>query len=486
MVKCEMNKTQKIIKTFFLTLFVTIVCMCSTVFAASEPIGSINYPASLKVGGNGVSYTYKDPTSNGYETKNLGLQLIELKKGAEAEAYVKSQASYYSSSTPTSCWYLFKIRLYYISSSETTATPISASDLIYSSSFYSDKKTQLTHPEEADLYLYTSKNYRTDIYPGTSTNPNYIDFYYGILLDNCTSIDYPIIKLTNYSNLREVSYVSTNPNYSVGKDITKTKITGLKHKAYTGKAQSQSLTIKDGSTTLKKDVDYKLSYKNNTKVGEAIVRIIGIGKYAGVSEQYFFITPAAPKSLTVSNQTNNSISLKWTKDSTAYGYKIYMYKPSTKKWVCVKTTYSNTAYIYTDASKKDLIPCYGYKFRVSPYIHKISSATGKYTDVNVAYRGITAYTRPTKSKITKATRPAKRTVSLTWVKSPRVSGYQVIVYKAYGLKNVVKTYYTKGTSKKVTGLTSGKWYYVAVRPYKTINGKKLYSDSYEYYYSKIK
>ena len=48
MVKCEMNKTQKIIKTFFLTLFVTIVCMCSTVFAASEPIGSIKYPIGLK------------------------------------------------------------------------------------------------------------------------------------------------------------------------------------------------------------------------------------------------------------------------------------------------------------------------------------------------------------------------------------------------------------------------------------------------------
>ena len=33
-------------------------------------------------------------------------------------------------------------------------------------------------------------------------------------------------------------------------------------------------------------------------------------KYAGVAEQYFFITPAAPKSLAVSSQTINSISLK--------------------------------------------------------------------------------------------------------------------------------------------------------------------------------
>ena len=102
-----MNKTQKIIKTFFLTLFVTIVCMCSTVFAASEPIGSINYPASLKVGGNGVSYTYKT-YSSGYVTKNLGIRLMELKKVAEAEAYVKSKDSNCSSSTSTSCWYVFE------------------------------------------------------------------------------------------------------------------------------------------------------------------------------------------------------------------------------------------------------------------------------------------------------------------------------------------------------------------------------------------
>ena len=462
--------------------------LCSTVFAASEPIGSINYPASLKVGGNVITYNYKtySKSTSSYVTKKLGLQLRELKKGAEAEAFVRSKSSSDKASTATSTWYVFKIRLYYFSSTETTATPVRGSDLLNNYSFYSENKIKLNYLDTA-YYNYDSSNkYATYFYPGTSTNPNYVDFYYGILLDNCTTNDYPIIKFTNYSDLNEVSYVSTNPNYKVGKDITKAKISGLKHKAYTGKAQGQSLTIKYNNTTLKKDVDYKLSYKNNTKVGEAIVRIVGIGNYAGVSEQYFFITPAAPKSLKVTSQTNNSISLKWTADSTAYGYKIYMYKPSTKKWVNIKTVYSNSTTIYKDCNKKNLSSAYGYKLRVAPYINKKSSATGKYTDTFVAYRGITAYTRPSAVKITKFSRPAKRTASLSWAKTSRVSGYQVIVYKTYGLKNVVKTYYTKGTSKKITGLSSGKWYYIAVRPYKTINGKKLYSSNYYYYYSKIK
>ena len=134
----------------------------------------------------------------------------------------------------------------------------------------------------------------------------------------------------------------------------------------------------------------------------------------------------------------------------------------------------------------DLKSATSYKYKIVAYYRFIDPRTLNYSNKDFANITVSVTTRPTKSKITKATRPAKRTVSLTWVKSPRVSGYQVIVYKTYGLKNVVKTYYTKGTSKKVTGLTSGKWYYVAVRPYKTINGKKLYSDSYEYYYSKIK
>ena len=232
-------------------------------------------------------------------------------------------------------------------------------------------------------------------------------------------------------------------------------------------------------------MDYKLSYKNNINVGEATVSITGIGNYSGVSEKYFFITSPAPKSLIVSAQTSNSISLKWSSALKANGYHIYMYNPTKKIWVKIKTTSSTSAYICKDTNNNYLIPCYGYKFRVFPYIYKKSSTTGKYTNTFTAYKEITAYTRPTYS-IIKYSLPSKRTVSLTWTKSPRVSGYQVVVYKTKGLKNVVKTYYTKGTSMKISGLSSNKKYYVTVIPYLTINGKKLYCDKYKYYYTKIK
>lgn len=45
------------------------------------------------------------------------------------------------------------------------------------------------------------------IYPNSSSNSNYVDFYYGILLDNCTPNDYPIIKFNNDYELKNLLYV---------------------------------------------------------------------------------------------------------------------------------------------------------------------------------------------------------------------------------------------------------------------------------------
>ena len=481
-----MNKTQKIFKTFILTLLISIVCICSTVFAVSEPIGSIDNPIPFKVGGDPITYKYTYQSTEGTTTKTLELTLLDQKKGAEAEEFVHANRENCLKSTSKTCWYLYKIRMSYLSSSEKEPTPFAGSQLLNSFCFYNTQKVQLLHPDAGSFYFaYTDDNFYERVYPNASSETSYIDFYYGIILENTTANDYPLIRICNFLDSKELSYVCTDPNYSVGKDINKTKIYGVKDKPYTGKARTQTITIKDGTYTLKKDVDYKLSYKNNINVGKATVTITGIGNYSGVCEQSFYITPPAPKSFIVSAQTSNSISLKWSSTSKAKGYHIYMYNPTTKIWVKVKTTSSNSTTINKDANKKDLIPCYGYKFRVFPYIYKQTSTTGKYTDTFTAYKEITAYTRPTYSNI-KYTLPSKKTIYLTWTKSPRVSGYQVVVYKTKGLKNVAKIYYTKGTSMKISGLSSNKKYYVTVRPYLTINGKKLYSDQYYYYYTKIK
>lgn len=54
-----------------------------------------------------------------------------------------------------------------------------------------------------------------------------------------------------------------------------------KKKVYTGKAIKPAVTLVVNGTKLTQGTHYKLSYKNNKKVGTATIVIIGIGKYAG-------------------------------------------------------------------------------------------------------------------------------------------------------------------------------------------------------------
>ena len=92
------------------------------------------------------------------------------------------------------------------------------------------------------------------------------------------------------------------------KPITKATVTGLSAKTYTGKAIIQTLTVKSGSTTLKLDTDYSVSYKNNTNAGTATVTITGKGNYAGTKTATFKI-----------NKANQAITAKTTASSIDVG-----------------------------------------------------------------------------------------------------------------------------------------------------------------------
>lgn len=70
-----------------------------------------------------------------------------------------------------------------------------------------------------------------------------------------------------------------NPVEDVKKDITACTVGGIKNKTYNGKAQTQSVVVKDGETKLIQDTDYTVSYKNNKNAGTATVTITGIGAY---------------------------------------------------------------------------------------------------------------------------------------------------------------------------------------------------------------
>ena len=79
---------------------------------------------------------------------------------------------------------------------------------------------------------------------------------------------------------------STSKTFTIAKatkSINKCTYT-LSHSTYTydGKPKTPAITIKDGSKTLKKGVDYTVTYKNNTEVGSyAAVCVVGKGDYDG-------------------------------------------------------------------------------------------------------------------------------------------------------------------------------------------------------------
>lgn len=62
--------------------------------------------------------------------------------------------------------------------------------------------------------------------------------------------------------------------------------------SFDGKFKTPSVTVKLGSTALRKGIDYVVSYRNNKNVGKATVVITGKGLYAGTITRTFVINPA--------------------------------------------------------------------------------------------------------------------------------------------------------------------------------------------------
>ena len=118
----------------------------------------------------------------------------------------------------------------------------------------------------------------------------------------------------------------------------------------------------------------------------------------------------------------------------------------------------------------------------------VNTASGGYEPVvnqmatEQAYYALAAYrnTVPDKTTISKAVKSGSTSVKVTWKKAPSssaCSGYQVVLATNSGFTKNVKKVAVSGrstVSKKVTGLSKGKTYYVKVRAYKTVNGVKVY------------
>ena len=233
-------------------------------------------------------------------------------------------------------------------------------------------------------------------------------------------------------------------------------VSGISAKTYTGKELTQAAVVKDGSKTLVSGTDYKVSYKNNINAGTATVTITGIGNYTGSVNKTFKINKAA----------NAVTASDFTRSYSAKAQAITLGAKATGGTLAYKS--SNTKVTVSTAGKVTLPK----KFTGTV---KITVTAGN-SNYKTATKTITIKV-PAKTNLSKVTSPSAGKMKITWNQNTAVTGYQI----QYGLKSsfsgAMKATISKNStvSRTIKSLKKGKKYYVRIRSFKTVSGKKYYS-----------
>ena len=231
-------------------------------------------------------------------------------------------------------------------------------------------------------------------------------------------------------------------------------ISGVVDKTFTGKAQTQSISVTLNGEKLTQGEDYYVKYYNNTQAGTAKVLVFGQGEYGGMAQQSFTIAPGSLSKLC-------TVSVSETKLT----YTGSVCKPTTTvKLGSTKLTLGTDYTLsYSGACKK-----------VGAYKVTITGK-GNYTgSVKKTFKII-----PRATWFTSLVRSGNK-ATLKWKKrTTQVSGYQLqySTSKTFASSKTKKKTFSKTstTKKKLTSLKRNKRYYVRVRTYKKVNGVKYYS-----------
>ena len=320
--------------------------------------------------------------------------------------------------------------------------------------------------------------------------------------------------------------------------LTAANVSSIAGRSYTGKEIKPAVTVKYGGKTLVSGKDYTVSYSNNVKVGTAKVTVTGIGNYSGSVEKTFIIAPvkqtitaaeSACKGIKISwledesttgyeilyrpNSGGDSVSkrVSGTASTTITGLtggKAYYVKVRglTKDG---STTYFGTwsNEVTVKAAKYDIT-----KAKVSGIADKVYNGKNQTQKIKVTYGGKTLksgtdYTlkyasrknvgtatvkivgagdyagtikktfkiNPEKQKIEKLITKSKG-FTVKWAKTAYAAGFEIQYAENAKFSRAKKVTVSDGTSvkKSVTKLKSAKKYYVRVRTYTTVSGKKYY------------
>ena len=277
-------------------------------------------------------------------------------------------------------------------------------------------------------------------------------------------------------------------------------------------------------------VDYEIvDYSNNINAGNATIKISGINGCTGEPELYFRINPASItncqlETKVVSGEVLCTLTFNGTKlaQGKDYTYTITEIDPSTGKTksgyyfivlqginnfngkinIPVKgtltkptssgnyITLSKSTYTYSGSANKPKVTVYNKnKKAINPYYYTVSysSNTNPGTaKVSVKFRNgysgtvTKTFTINPKGTTISSVTAASKAFTVKWKKyATQTTGYEIWIATNSGFTKGKKSYFVTSnstTSKKITKLSGKKKYYVKIRTYKTVSGKKYYSS----------
>ena len=220
---------------------------------------------------------------------------------------------------------------------------------------------------------------------------------------------------------------------------------------YTGKAQKPAVKVTVSGKALSTD-DYSVAYSNNKNAGIAKVVITGKGNYTGKVESTFVIKKA---SQTIQKQT-------------VYAYSKYVKMKASAKG---KVTYTSSNKKIATVNKKT-----GFVTAKKPGKVQIKVTAAATANYKKSTGTITLIVVPATPTVKKAAAYKTKAIKVSYKKVSGASGYQITYATNKAFKNAKSTYVSgKKSSAVIKNLKKGKKYYVKVRAYKKINGKKFYS-----------
>lgn len=253
------------------------------------------------------------------------------------------------------------------------------------------------------------------------------------------------------------------------RELKNAEIDKIPEQTCTGKAIRPTVNIYYLGNKLKRGTDYTIAYSNNTEVGTGKAKITGKGRYKGTRTVSFkIVKKAGSTTSTGSSASASSAGTAAKKFTVSLGTESYVYngkarKPGVKVSVGGKTVTSSN---------------YTAKYTANKSVGNATvTVTGKGEYKN--YKGEATFTITLKkTSFSSVKAGAEGEVKLAWNKDPQAEGYQIesCTRKDFdsGIKKAaVKT--NTGT-ETLTGLSSGKKYYVRIRSYKKVGSKNWYSD----------